>query len=313
MQVCISSRATAAVQQDVAVCRHVGARADVLGLVPVDEALDRLAGGPEILTSYPSYLAQLVNRATERGMTAADFRLRRVDVGGEVLSPALAAAARDLFGAPVNDIFGMTEVLPVSGRTCNLGHLHHDLNTGYVEVLALDSDERAVPGELGRVVITPYYPYRECMPVFRYDTRDLVRVLPDGPLECDLAGSPGTSAVLGKAEWLPLGDAAGGPRVAARNVTTRDVIEALESLPTRPWPARFRIEPGAGDEPLTLALPTSTVDGLGVDEVTRRLADRGLNVRIELVADDEAATLRRVRADLVESTFTAPVARVGES
>jgi hypothetical protein len=307
MQVCISSRATAAVQQDVAVCRHARARADVVGLVPVDEALDRLAAGPTLLATYPSYLAQLVKRAAERGLTGAEFQLRRIDVGGEVLSPALAAAARDAFGCAVNDVFGMTEVLPVSGRACSLGHLHHDLNTGFVEVLSLDGDEPASPGELGRVVITPYYPYRECMPVFRYDTRDLVRVLPDGPLECELSGTPGTSAILGKAEWLPVGDTHGGPGVAARNVTTRDLVEALESLPTRPWPARYRVEPGAAGGPLALTLPMSTVDGIGVDEVTRRLADRGLDVRITLVSDDEATTLRRVRADLVESTFTAPV------
>ena len=31
----------------------------------------------------------------------------------------------------------MTEVLPVSGRTCSAGHLHHDLNTGLVGVRIL--------------------------------------------------------------------------------------------------------------------------------------------------------------------------------
>jgi phenylacetate-CoA ligase len=306
MQVCISSRATAAVQQDVSVCQHAGARADVVGVVPVDEALDRLVDGPTLLATYPSYLAQLVSGATRRSLSTADFRLRRIDVGGEVLSPALAAAARAVFGCDVNDIFGMTEVLPVSGRSCNLGHLHHDLNTGFVEVLSLENDEYAGPGELGRVVITPYFPYRECMPVFRYDTRDLVRVLPDGPLECDLAGTPATSAVLGKAEWSPRGDES-GPAMTARNVTTRDLVEALEALPTRPWPARFRVEPGAHDGRMTLTLPESTVDGIGVEAVTRLLADRGLDMRIELVTDDGARTLRRVRADLVESTFTALV------
>ena len=31
-------------------------------------------------------------------------------------------------------------------------------------------------------MITPFFPYRDCMPVFRYDTRDVVRTLPDEPL-----------------------------------------------------------------------------------------------------------------------------------
>lgn len=300
MQVCVSSRATAAVQQDIAVCRLVGARANVVGMVPADEALDLLVRGPTMLATYPSYLALLVNAATRRGLGPDDFHLRRVDVGGEVLSSALAAAARATFGVAVNDAFGMTEVLPVSGRHCNLGHLHHDLNTGYVEVLSPVTGQPAAPGELGSVVITPYYPYRECMPVFRYDTRDLVRVLPDGPLECDLAGVPGTSAILGKAEAQPEPLGSGDP---VRAVTTRDLVEALEALPSRPWPARFRTEMAAGR--LVLTVGEATLAGIGAAGVTDHLADRGITAELRVVPDEQAAALRPVRADLLEHTFTA--------
>lgn len=305
MQVCLSSRATAAVQQDVGVCRLAGARADVVGLVPPDEALDSmLHGRPTILATYPSYLAMLIKAAVRRGVGPAEFRLRRVDTGGEVLSTALAAAAREAFGTPnINDTFAMTEVLPVTGRSCNLGHLHHDLNTGHVEVLSVATGEPAAAGELGTVVITPYYPYRECMPVFRYDTRDLVRVLPDGPLGCDLAGTPATSLILGKFEGLPRGATPGAGGRAA-GATTRDLVEALEALPTNPWPARFRAEV-RDDGRLGLTLPRSTVDGFGAEDVTTHLADRGLDVELRTVADDEATALRAVRADLIESTFTA--------
>ena len=40
------------------------------------------------------------------------------------------------------------------------------------------------------------------MPVFRYDTRDVVRVLPDTPLTCEISGLPATSKVLGKADQI---------------------------------------------------------------------------------------------------------------
>ena len=40
------------------------------------------------------------------------------------------------------------------------------------------------------------------MPVFRYDTRDVVRCLPDEPLSCEVAGIPATSTILGKADHL---------------------------------------------------------------------------------------------------------------
>ncbi len=294
MQVCISSRATAAVQQDIAVCRLAGAHADVVGVVPPEEALDVLVNSPTLLATYPSYLAELVKAATRRGLGPSDFRLRRIDVGGEVLSPSLAAAARECFGVSlVNDTFGMTEALPVSGRMCSLGHLHHDLNMGFVEVISLASGEPAEPGELGNVVITPYFPYRECMPVFRYATGDLVRVLPEGPLDCEFSAIPATSAIMSKMD---------GPEPPA--ITTRELVEALESLPSRPWPARFRLD--RTDDGFVLSVPESTVAGIGVAAVTGHLADRGLELTVRTVPNSEALALRRVRADLIETTFVAP-------
>jgi phenylacetate-CoA ligase len=298
MQVCISSRATAAVQQNVSVCRLAGAQVRVVGVVPPDQALDALAGpaGATLLATYPSYLALLVTAAQRRGLGPADFRLRRVDVGGEVLSPSLSRAAQSVLGVPlVNDTFAMTEVLPVSGRTCTAGHLHHDLNTGLVEVLALDTGEPAAPGQLGTVVITPYYPYRECMPVFRYDTRDVVRRLPDAPLECELAAVPATSAVLGKADGLLY------PTPGAPPVTTRTVVEALESLPTHAWPARFRAS--IVDGRIVLTVPEATVDGYGVAAARAHLAEHGLDVDLRTVRIADPRSLRRVRADLIETTF----------
>ncbi len=112
MQINISSRATAAVQQNVEVCGLAGARCLVLGLVPSEESLDALLEGgeaaPTLLSTYPSYLAELVRAARRRGLGPEAFRLRRVDCGGELLSPSLAAAAVETLGAVVNDTFAST-------------------------------------------------------------------------------------------------------------------------------------------------------------------------------------------------------------
>jgi phenylacetate-coenzyme A ligase PaaK-like adenylate-forming protein len=298
MQINISSRATAAVQQNVTLCRLVGARAKMLGVVPPEVSLDGLLTGERatLLATYPSYLAELLNAARRRGLGAADFRLRRIDVGGEVLTPALAAAAREVFGAPIiNDTFAMTEVLPVSGRTCDQGHLHHDVNMGLVEIVDLDTGQPARLGELGTVVITPFYPYRECMPVLRYDTRDVVRRLPDLPLTCDLAGVPGSSAVLGKADQLL--------HVNTGVVTPRDLIEVYEALPAGSWPARYAA--AAVDGRIRLSVPARAAAGLTTAEVTRRFADRGIDIDLILQHGDPTA-LRTVRADLLETTFATP-------
>lgn len=298
LQINISSRATAAVQLNLAVCRLVGARSRMLGVLPVEESLDNLHRGPEpptLLATYPSYLAQLVVAARRRGLGPDDFRLRRIDCAGEVLSTALAAAANETFGPNVvNDTFGMTEVLPVGGRVCNHGHLHHDLNTGFIEVIDLETGAPAGPGEMGTVVITPYYPYRECMPVFRYDTRDVVRRLADEPLTCDLAGMPGTSRILGKADHLL--------QLRHATVTLRDLVEVVEGLPAQPWPARFGAH--VEGERLLLHLPSSTLEGAAADEVRARLVERGLDLDVSTIVDDRQETsLRPLRADLLETTF----------
>jgi phenylacetate-CoA ligase len=298
LQVNISSRATAAVQHALETARLAGARARVLGQVPVRQSLDSLLDRePTILTCYPSYLAHLVTEARRMGLGPAEFGLRMINVGGEVLSPALRAAARATFGAPITDTFGMTEILPVSGRFCDAGHLHPDLNMGLVEVVSLDGAAQAGPGELGRMVVTPYFPYRDCMPILRYDTADLVRRLPDGPLGCELAAIPAISAIQGKASEA----------IATRSgtVTTRDIVEVLESLPSQPWPARYRATELGGV--LLLTIPPSALDGLDAAEVTRRFAERGIDAAVEV----SSAELRHVRADLAEATFAVDAVTTG--
>jgi phenylacetate-coenzyme A ligase PaaK-like adenylate-forming protein len=304
MQVNLSSRSTATMHLSAAGCRLAGAGYRPLGIVPPEAALDSLAeGGATILLTCPSYLAELVTAARRRGTGADDFRLRRLVVGGEVLSASLARAAARTFGVPlVEDPYSMTEVAPVSGRACSQAHQHYDLNLGLTELVDLDTGEPAAPGALGTLVITPYFPYRDCMPVFRYDTRDVARCLPDAPLHCELAGIPATSQILGKANQLlrqPGGEV----------VTPRQLIEAIEALPAEPWPARYRAT--ARDGRIRLTLPASAIAGYGEAEAGRHFAAAGLDIDLDIVGDNRAASLRRTRSDLHETTFASQHALAG--
>jgi len=364
----LSSRSTAAMHLSAASCRLAGAGYRPLGVVPPEVALDSLAGFPQqrfpdqpaptglpasparpprggatILLTSPSYLAELVTAARRAGCSAGDFGLRRIVVGGEVLSASLAQAAARMFGVPlIEDPYSMTEVAPVGGRACSQGHQHHDLNLGLTELIDLDTGEPAAPGALGTLVITPYFPYRDCMPVFRYDTRDVARCLPDTPLRCELADIPATSQILGKADQLlrlPGGAAAagpgqssaaaggpgqssaaaagpgqssaaaGGPGQSSEVVTPRQLIEAIEALPAEPWPARYRAT--VCDGRIRLTLPASAIAGYGEAEAGRHFAAAGLDIDLNIVGDDQAASLRRTRSDLHEATFASQHALVG--
>jgi phenylacetate-CoA ligase len=297
MQINMSSRAIIANHLTAAICRLAGVGCRPLGLVPPEEALDRLAeGGATLLSAPASYLAELVTTARRAGMGPPDFRLRRVMSGGEILSPSVARAVCQTLGVPVvEDSFSMTEVIPVTGRTCSQAHLHHDLNTGLTELLDLQTGEpAAAPGALGTVVVTPYFPYRECMPVFRYDTRDVARCLPEEPLTCELAGVPAMSQLLGKAgHLLHLG--------TGEVITPRQIIHAIEALPTEQWPARYRAE--AADSQIRLTLPAAAIDGYGEAAARRHFAEAGLDVDLVIVGDDHAAALRQTRSDMRETAF----------
>jgi phenylacetate-coenzyme A ligase PaaK-like adenylate-forming protein len=305
VQLNISSRATASIHLSATVCRLVGAGCRVLGIVPIDDALDGLTNrGATILAAPPSYLAQLEIAARRRGLGPDDFRqLRNIDVGGEIMSTSLAAAVRETFGAPgMRDLFAMTEVVPVTGRTCSQGHLHFDINMGLVEFLDVETGEQAQTGALATVVATPYFPYRDCMPVFRYDTRDVVRVLEPGSLTCEVAAVPGVGPIEGKAEsLLRLGP--------GEIVSPRQLVEAIEALPSKPWPARFRATVDNGR--IALTLPRYALTGMGEAETVRHFAERGIDVELTLVPDDQATALRSLRADLHETTFTDRPAFVG--
>lgn len=298
MQINLSSRATAAVQEDVEVCRLVGASCHVVGQVPPEESVEHLLGGngtrPTLLTGNPSYLARMLTAARRRGYGPDDFGLRSIYAGGEIVSPAFVRALRETFGAEtIGDNFGMTELLPVGGRTCSHRHLHIDPNMGYTEVLGLDTGEPVAPGELGELTVTPYYPYRECMPVLRYNTGDVVRTL-EGEPDCELAAVPAVSQILGKAGTLL--------RTADVVVTPRDVVEALDGTPGMPWPLRHRAQVGA-DGRLHVEVASRAATSA---EVTERLLARDIDARVTVLPldDEEAARRFPLRCDLLEHTFT---------
>ena len=104
---------------------------------------------------------------------------------------------------------------------------------------------------------------------------------------------PATSAIVGKADHVL--------RIGDELVTPRALAEAVEALPSQPWPARFRAQ--LADGRLQLTLPVAAMSGLSEPEVLSHFASHGLDVRITIVADDQAQLLRPLRSDLHETTF----------
>ena len=68
-------------------------------------------------------------------------------------------------------------------------------------------------------------------------------------------------------------------RLRADMVTPRQLAEAIEALPTGPWPARFRAAVDGGR--IRLALPESAVAGLGEADAVCHFAATGLDVDVD--------------------------------
>lgn len=98
--------------------------------------------------------------------------LRAFYVGGEPLSPARRDRIRKLWGIPVVDEYGCTEVGSIAG-TCPAGHTHIWSDRLVTEVYDPSSGKTSRDG-IGRLVITPLY--REGMPLLRYLLGDLVEI-----------------------------------------------------------------------------------------------------------------------------------------
>jgi phenylacetate-coenzyme A ligase PaaK-like adenylate-forming protein len=123
----------------------------------------------------------------------------------------------------------MTEIWPVGGRLCEADHLHFEVSQGLIEVQQFDNTTLAEEGDVGTLVVTPFPPYRETTLLLRYDTQDVVRVLPSA-LSCSLRHLPATSNILGKRNFMVQHEQG--------QTFPRAVLEALEAVEELPLPAR---------------------------------------------------------------------------
>ena len=290
-QICVSSRAVLGLRNTMDACQMVGAACFLTGIIDPAETLRRLATPVDVpgkkrrvsaISINPTYLGLLVQEAPRLGYRADDFGLERIFCGGEILTGALRRRAEATFGAAITDNYAMTETFPLAGLVCSEGHLHVAADQGLVEVLHPETFAETAPGDVGTLVITPYPPYREAMPLLRLATGDLVRRLTEEPT-CELAGLPATSPLLGKAALCR--DLGGSP------LYQRDVLELLEGEPSLPLPCRYALAP---------------VDGGFEVHVLARSEDAAVRHRLEHTAAARRLPVVRVRLHTTLSTMPQP-------
>ncbi len=145
------------------------------------------------IMGYASTLKLLSKYMLDKGDSPNMFQVESIISMAEKLSDSTKKDLQALFNCNVVSRYSNMEngVLAQECPEENEFHLNH---ASYVfELLKLDSDEPAEPGELGRIIITDLFNY--AMPLIRYDTGDLG--IQSELVKCDLK-SPVFKSVDGR-------------------------------------------------------------------------------------------------------------------
>lgn len=135
--------------------------------------------GTTCLHAIPSYASRLYEVMKEEGIDPRrDLKLRVLAIGAEPHSDEQRHRIEDMLGVKAYNSFGMSEMCgPGVAFECpeqNGMHIWEDYYI--VEIIDPVTLEPVPDGEVGEMVLTTLK--REAMPMIRYRTRDLTRILP---------------------------------------------------------------------------------------------------------------------------------------
>lgn len=135
--------------------------------------------GTTALHAIPSYAARMYEVMQEMGIDPRrDTKLRTLIIGAEPHSEEQRRRIEDMLGVKAYNSFGMSEMCgPGVAFECQEQNGLHIWEDYYiVEIINPDTLEPVPEGEVGELVLTTIN--REAMPLLRYRTRDLTRILP---------------------------------------------------------------------------------------------------------------------------------------
>ncbi|GGT79625.1 phenylacetate--CoA ligase PaaK [Streptomyces lateritius] len=134
---------------------------------------------PEIIMVTPSYMLTLLDEFERQGVDPRSTSLKVGVFGAEPWTEAMRREIEERFAVDAVDIYGLSEVMgPGVAQECveTKDGLHIWEDHFYPEVVDPLTGEVLPDGERGELVFTSLT--KEAMPVIRYRTRDLTRLLP---------------------------------------------------------------------------------------------------------------------------------------
>ncbi|MCA0399953.1 MAG: phenylacetate--CoA ligase [Proteobacteria bacterium] len=134
---------------------------------------------PDIIMVTPSYMLALLDEFNRRGIDPRKTSLKIGIFGAEPWTNAMRSEIEQAFDMHAVDIYGLSEVMgPGVANECveTKDGLHIWEDHFYPEIIDPETGAVLPDGEKGELVFTSLT--KEAMPVIRYRTRDLTRLLP---------------------------------------------------------------------------------------------------------------------------------------
>ena len=134
---------------------------------------------PRIITVTPSYMLSILDQFNEAGFDPKDTSLAVGIFGAEPWTNSMRQEIELAFDMHAIDIYGLSEVIgPGVSMECveSKDGLHIWEDHFYPEVINPETGELLPDGEQGELVFTSLT--KEAMPIIRYRTSDLTRLLP---------------------------------------------------------------------------------------------------------------------------------------
>jgi len=130
---------------------------------------------PTIWMGMPSYGLHLANLAETQGIDLAALPVRKVVVGAEALSQAKREKLERMWGAEVNDFFGMTEIGLIGSDSRVHEGFHIQTDQALFEVVDEKTGLPVPEGSEGLMVITPLW-INTATPFLRWSSGDIVTI-----------------------------------------------------------------------------------------------------------------------------------------
>jgi phenylacetate-CoA ligase len=154
--------------------------------------------GSEVITCTPSYSLFLLEEAEKKGLDFSKLKLRYGIFGAEPWTEAMRQQIEKRLPIKAINIYGLSEIIGpgVANECLEQKGLHIFDDHFYFEIINPVTGEQVKDGEQGELVITTLT--KRGIPLIRYRTRDLTRVLPG---ECPCGRThPRIDRILGRSD-----------------------------------------------------------------------------------------------------------------